>query len=374
MSEIESLSAQPIYHVAIAADRNFSIPLGLSCLSLIRCATAGHRYHIHILGDEIDRDVVRTIQEECDSVNFPLTYHDLSSSFDNVYVTESFPAVAFARLLLPNLLPDEIKRVYYLDADTIFCKDPEELFTLDMGENILAGVQDFYSVIDPRIHEERMTLFKERYQSNPENFVYCFSGQIVLELDAWRKEDLGNKIIRAAQDPNLDLTMPDQDLINVFCQGRIQIVPPSHCLVPMIIDGMLQLCDSPDFEKLCVYSKEEVRRAVKEPDSLHYATHRKVFVLDPPQLHHSDLFYKLWRSSPWRNTIPYYPYWIKQRSVIRKTAYAYILYGLMQLILLIPYGYEMYWGVLRLFPASFWPNLEYRAMCCLRWIKGDTRR
>lgn len=54
-----------------------------------------------------------------------------------------FTVAAFYRLLLNKVLPPEVRRVIYLDADTLPVLDIQELWDEDTGENGLAAVAEF---------------------------------------------------------------------------------------------------------------------------------------------------------------------------------------------------------------------------------------
>lgn len=46
----------------------------------------------------------------------------------------------YYRLLIGELLPNEINKCIYLDSDICVCKDLSELFNIDIKDNYLAGV------------------------------------------------------------------------------------------------------------------------------------------------------------------------------------------------------------------------------------------
>jgi len=52
---------------------------------------------------------------------------------------------AWFRIKIPDLCPD-LNKVLYLDCDTLVTGKLEDLFDLDLGENYVASVKDFWDV------------------------------------------------------------------------------------------------------------------------------------------------------------------------------------------------------------------------------------
>jgi len=106
------------------------------------------------------------------------------------------------RLALPELFSNE-RRALWLDTDTIVEKDISELFDIDLDGNYVAMVEE-----PPR-------------SSYP--FIYYNSGVVLMDLEKLR-DGTYKKWIRLVN--AVPYTAPDQDMINIFCQGEILTLPP----------------------------------------------------------------------------------------------------------------------------------------------------
>lgn len=118
-----------------------------------------------------------------------------------------WPAIVFARLYLPRLLPD-VRRVLYLDADTLARKNLASLASLDLGSDLIAAA--------PGVVPE--------YGYN--------SGVLLLDLDALRRE-----LDYASLETYADLAarsykLPDQTLLNRYFAGRIRELDVCYNLAP----------------------------------------------------------------------------------------------------------------------------------------------
>ena len=119
------------------------------------------------------------------------------------------------RLLLPEILPKEINRVLYLDADTVVVSDLYELFLRDMtGFSIAAalGPQSFGEDAYSRCGYDKTKQ-------------YVCAGVLLINLDYWRQNNLTDKIIDYARRNNEKLLFQDQDAINYICQDTKIILP-----------------------------------------------------------------------------------------------------------------------------------------------------
>lgn len=363
MSTDPTSPSQKTYHVAIAADRNFSIPTGLSCLSLMRVAKAGVRYHFHILGDDIDAELMDELRELCDEYGCGLSYYDASEAVSKVVVSKTFTRVTYARFLLPNLLPEDVERVWYADADVMFCRDISDLFEMDLGDDLLAAVQDIGQFADPET-KKRYIEHCETYNIPYEGYLGYYAGQLMFNLPQWRGTDLVQQIFDMASAPGAYFPFNDQDVMNILCTGRIRTIGLDMCIVPYYVylyNNLLHM----ELPSYFPYSKQEIADALARPSFLHFATPRKVFVLFPPFLNRLEGFYKLWRTSPWKNSLPYN----HERVVLQNGIGAWYIravFKLMKLLLYIPKGYEIYWGLCHIMPRSLWLKVDGLCLNILR--------
>jgi len=112
--------------------------------------------------------------------------------------------MVMTRLALHHILPDE-DRVLYLDCDTIAMFDFGELFDIDLGDNVLGAVREPSRCRTP--------------------FVYFNAGVLLMDLNKMR-EGIGDHLLHMVN--HRKLGCPDQDAINILCQGRILELDPIY--------------------------------------------------------------------------------------------------------------------------------------------------
>ena len=155
------------------------------------------------------------------------------------------------RLLLPEILPDDVKKVLYLDADTLVVADLRELFSLDMTGKAIAASLDSQS-FDHRAFE--------RCGYEPRKKYIC-AGVLLMNLDYWRKENLVRRLVDWANVHSDHIAFPDQDTINYVCRDAKIVLPFRYNILNVFLTDFSVRSD-------CM---EELRACIDHPVIIHYA-------------------------------------------------------------------------------------------------------
>ena len=122
--------------VVTAADSQFELPLAAMVCSL---AKNNPEFRLFILdGGITDRPRI----EQC-AEGVEVTWLSPSAeSIAELRVDEHVTSATYFRLLIEELLPEDLDRVLYLDSDTIINKDLSELWQTDLRGAPLGAIQD----------------------------------------------------------------------------------------------------------------------------------------------------------------------------------------------------------------------------------------
>src|SRR5690606_21515161 len=107
-----------------------------------------------------------------------------------VVVSEHITRTSYIRLLLPELLPVDLRKVLYLDCDMIVQHSLLPLWQTPLDSFAFAAVRDrFVQTVD----SERGLL---NYDSRriPAGTAYCNTGMLLMNLPIWRRDHLGAKL------------------------------------------------------------------------------------------------------------------------------------------------------------------------------------
>ena len=110
--------------------------------------------------------------------------------------------MSLIRLAIPFILQKE-DRALWLDVDTIVNADIGELFDTDMEGCYMAAAKE---------------PLRTKYP-----LIYCNTGVLLMDLDKL-SDGKASELIRLVNGHKLDL--PDQDAINIRCQGQIKLIGP----------------------------------------------------------------------------------------------------------------------------------------------------
>lgn len=154
-----------------------------------------------------------------------------------------FSSAICYRFLVPILLPDNVDRVLYLDGDIIVNGDISNIFDFDMTGKAAAMVRNCTNYDD--------------------NNIYFNSGVCLMNLDYWRKSNIGELCLNSIMEYWPSHIFLDQDILNDLLKGSILSLPITYNLqYPFICGG--NFCRfSNDFQK-------EIENASRNPRIIHY--------------------------------------------------------------------------------------------------------
>ena len=167
----------------------------------------------------------------------------------------------FSRLFLIHVLPESVKKVIYIDCDMIICHSLKELWEMDMGDTWVMSADDCRGKL---------------YRSNigiPEDSIYTNNGLMVIDLDAWRKNNVEKMFIDFIRRYNGDITYVDQGVLNGVFQPikKVKLLPISYnaqtACYDLGYDG-LQICRNP----VWAYTREEFETGIADPIIVHFTT------------------------------------------------------------------------------------------------------
>ena len=202
--------------IVYATDDNYVMPTIVSMESAVRSMKESSFYEFTILvPDEIKQEninrfeIFKNIYKDRCIVNLIKMGDAYSDCF-----TGQWAKCMYYRLSIPCILKDADKAIY-LDSDTLVRHDLQEMYDIDLGDNLCGGV------LEPGY--KRYKIFKK---FNEKIDKYINSGVLLINCHAWRENIDKNDIINLCINvEKYKLYFPDQDIINIICGGRIKKLP-----------------------------------------------------------------------------------------------------------------------------------------------------
>jgi lipopolysaccharide biosynthesis glycosyltransferase len=201
-------------HLVCAADAHYGAYSGIMLASVLR-ANPGEHFEIHLLSDHIrkrDRRKITTLVEAAGSC---CTVYDVADRLMGYSrgAGNHLSRAAYARLLIADLLPASIEHVLYLDCDIICTGALRPLWQL-------AGSMGLLGMVPDREGEGWKALLGLQADTT-----YYNSGVLLIDLAAWRKNDVAGRLREWLSVNPKKIRLADQDAINACLQDRIAPLP-----------------------------------------------------------------------------------------------------------------------------------------------------
>lgn len=196
-----------------------------------------------------------------------------------------FSREAWYRTLLPELLPD-VKRVLYLDADTLIMQPLDTLWSMDLNSNIVGAVTNpLYPFMD--------TGFM-RNLGLESDCDYFNSGVLLMDLERWRAQGLTQELHEFVAAHGAAQQWPDQNALNAVLRGRWLSLAPKWNAQNVYFDlKPAQLPCTP----------EQIRQARKQPSIVHFVAPYKPWDYLCKHPYRKSYFEHL-AATPWHNSVP----------------------------------------------------------------------
>jgi len=210
------LNEKLIISCAYSTDNAYVYPTLVAITSLVENASNQTFYEIYIMINpefNIENKKILKSVEEKYITRCEVIFINMGDKFKNLKSNKIITTPTYYRLELHNLLPN-IKRIIWMDGDTLVFEDLTELFNLNMKGNYIMGFLDSIP--------EAIDKF------NIKNSTVICNGVLLLDLDGLRKNNITEKFNNFIIKNINKINQHDQTIINVVCQDKIGVLPPKY--------------------------------------------------------------------------------------------------------------------------------------------------
>lgn len=200
--------------IVFSVDENYVKYLSVALISLIQNASRAFSYKIVILYRSLTEDSknkLKHMEREGFSVEF-YNVEPLVNSL-NLYSRAHYSISMYYRLFIPRILHTYSKAIY-LDCDIVINCDISKLFILDMNEKWAQAVPNLLNNDMRRYTKWRMNIDYPKYFN---------SGVLVIDIKKWNDNRVLYKCLDLL-DKYRDLVCPDQDVLNMVCEEKVDFL------------------------------------------------------------------------------------------------------------------------------------------------------
>ncbi len=139
------LNKEKALGIVYACDDNF-VPLLAASIKSLEINNPEFRKNIYVIDDGISVLNKHKLEQTVNASVTRLEFFEVEDVIGKVnlpyFNNGALPITTFFRLFVHVFLPKDMDRVLYLDSDTLIVGRLDQLWELDLGDNIIAAVQD----------------------------------------------------------------------------------------------------------------------------------------------------------------------------------------------------------------------------------------
>lgn len=269
-------------HIAFGFDQNYAMPCGVAMTSVCENTPGPICFHA-LIADDVSDETRRKIESVALSHGNRVFFYVIDqAALSGVPDPVCFSKSAYNRLLIPDLLPQDVTKVIYLDSDIVVLRSLRPMWDIELKEDEPAAMAVDCGCSNVKFHN-RIGI--------PLSQPYCNSGVILMNLSCWRSEQIGQKCINRQKECNYPLV--DQDPMNCVIGSRVKNL---HLRFNLQVFFLLRPEDEWLLDKSRFFS--QVYEAKEAPVIIHFADGLKPWHEGCP---HAEEWLKYKSMSPWRD-------------------------------------------------------------------------
>lgn len=202
-------------NIFVSLDSNYIYPLCVM-LSSLAATNQGTRIDLYVGYSSLKQEDFAAMEKALAPIEHEIHRVPVDEAiFDGCPVLDRISRATYYRLLIGDILPESVERVLYLDPDIVINKNLEELYSLDIGDNIVAGATHLLGFIGilGKLNKARLGMSREH--------CYVNAGVLLIDLKKWREYITLDDIFAFIEKKNKTLFLADQDVVNALMKDRM---------------------------------------------------------------------------------------------------------------------------------------------------------
>ena len=266
-------NSQPIA-VACAGNAAYALPMTVMLTSLVCNLKSGRDTDIYIIESDIPPELQKKmetsiVQNKRGSYRLGIHWIKLNRALlADLPVAGHVGHItleAYARLLIPDVLPADCPRVVYLDCDLVVLKDIAGLYDALDDQHTVGAIANVFLpyVSSPFFYSTDTVVFDHVARGIPADTRYFQSGVMVINLPMWKERDTTARVIDYLVTNKEKLYFHDQGALNAVLWNEWQRLDQRWNQTTTVL--------TPRYWKSPAFTQEERRRTRDDPFIVHYS-------------------------------------------------------------------------------------------------------
>lgn len=198
----------------------------------------------------------------------------------------------YFRLLIPDLLPQSVSKVIYLDCDIIIRKSIDDLWKTDIDNHAIGAV---YQVSHDTISNAERLGYSESYG-------YFNAGVLLINVEFWRDHSISSKLIEFLNNKKEDILYHDQDALNGVLFDKCKKLPCKWNMLSIFFKkDTLKITDTIDGKIINDYIDDKDIMIIEylNPTIIHFVSQPKPWKIKSSHPFTNE-YYKYLHNTPWQ--------------------------------------------------------------------------
>lgn len=186
-------------------------------LNSIQYSNSGENFNIYILHRELDENDKKLINNNIDLRRFHIDFIKISENEIcqlSVYEKRYLPEIYF-KIFASKYLPQDLKRILFLDIDTVVINSLKKLYEIEFDENYYVVATHTKKLL-PKLNKNRLNIKEDK--------PYIDTGVLLMNLEALRKVNIEKKVKEFIKGNEKKLLLSDKDIILSIYGDKIKLV------------------------------------------------------------------------------------------------------------------------------------------------------
>ncbi len=191
--------------ILVSFDENYIPPFRVMMRSLIS-NNPKETFHVWLLHGGLSESALDEVEQFCELFHVEFTAIEVDRNlFQKAPVFKQYPQEMYYRLLAAMVLPQELKRILYLDPDLLVINEIRTLWDMNLnGATFAASTHSWGPEIINDVNKLRLDT----------NHDYYNTGVILIDLNRARTLINPDEIFSYVKNHSHELILPDQDVFN----------------------------------------------------------------------------------------------------------------------------------------------------------------
>ena len=208
------------YNILCCPDNNYIPYCGIMLTSLFE-NNRDINFTVYIIAAKLKKTNKELLEKLCCIYNNCISFIDIENNdLGNCPVRQGdhVSIAAYYRIFAPQLLPQNIDKILYLDGDIIINASINNLYNTNIDNYAFGAVID-----EDYLGEKKYTRLEI-----PFNKSYINSGVLLINLKYWREYNLVDKCLVYTKNNLERIVLHDQDVLNAVLFDKIKLLPITY--------------------------------------------------------------------------------------------------------------------------------------------------